>query len=104
MTPMLRFPITTIALSALLSTAALAQTPNAAKPTLRDRIAAMKAHVAAKTPPAASKMAAVAAQKAGSAQAQQPRTAKSLACSKSADRNGLHGKPRRSFMEKCKRA
>lgn len=101
---MLRFSMTTIALTALLSTAALAQTPYVAKPTLSERIAAMKAHVAAKPQPAASKMAAPAPALPGRAQAQQPRTAKSLACSKSADSSGLHGKPRKSFMEKCKHA
>ena len=101
---MLRFSITTIALGALLSSAALAQTSHAAKPTLSERIAAMKAHVAAKTPPATSKMAAPAPVQTGRAQMQQPRTAKFLACSKSADSSGLHGKPRKSFMEKCKHA
>ena len=98
---MLRLPIT-IALTALLSTAALAQTPQAAKPTMRDRISAMKAHMAAKAP-AGSKVAATNSAKPGMAQTQQPRTAKSLACSTSADSKGLHGKPRKSFMEKCKR-
>ena len=101
---MLRFSITTIAVTALLSSAALAQIPHAAKPSLGERIAAMKAHVAAKTPPAVSKMAAPASAQHGRAQMQQPRTAKSLACSKSADSSGLHGKPRKSFMEKCKHA
>ena len=32
------------------------------------------------------------------------RTAKSLECSKQADSKNLHGKPRKSFMSKCKRA
>lgn len=98
---MLRLPIT-IALTALLSTAALAQTPQTAKPTMRDRIAAMKDHMAAKAP-SGSKVAATKPPKPGMAQTQQPRTAKSLACSTSADSKGLHGKPRKSFMEKCKR-
>ena len=101
---MLRFPITMIALAALLSTAALAQTPHAGKPTISERIAAMKAHVAAKTQPAASKMTSPAPAQAGRAQMQQPRTAKSLACSKSADTSGLHGNPRKLYIEKCKRA
>lgn len=99
---MLRFPVTTIVLTVLLSTAALAQTPQVGKPTLRDRIAAMQAHSAAKPLPATSKM--VPPAQTGGAQTQQPRTAKSLACSRSADTNGLHGKPRKSYMEKCKRA
>ena len=98
---MLRFSMTTIALTALLSIAALAQTTHVAKPTLSERIAAMKAHVAAKTPPASSKMVAPAPMQTGRAQAQQPRTAKSIACSRSADSSGLHGKPRKSFMESC---
>lgn len=98
---MRHFPLVTIALTALLSTAALAQTPHAAKPTLSERIAAMKAHVAAKNPAVASKAPAATV---GKSQVQQPRTPKSLACSKSADSQGLHGKPRKSFMEKCKHA
>lgn len=101
---MLRFPITTIALTALLSSAVLAQIPHAVKPSLSERIAAMKTHVAAKSPPAASKMAAPAPAQPGRAQMQRQRTAKSFACSKSADTSGLHGKPRKSFMEKCKHA
>jgi hypothetical protein len=32
-----------------------------------------------------------------------PRTAESLECSKQADANGLHGKPRRVFRAKCKK-
>ena len=32
------------------------------------------------------------------------RTAKSLECSKQADAKTLHGKPRKTFMSKCKRA
>jgi hypothetical protein len=32
-----------------------------------------------------------------------PRTAESLECSKQADANGLHGKPRRAFRAKCKK-
>lgn len=35
--------------------------------------------------------------------AQAPRTAKSLECSKQADAQSLHGKPRKKFMSKCKR-
>ena len=101
---MLRFRIPALALTAILSTAALAQTPQVAKPTMRDRIAAMKAHVGAKATPAASKAMIPARMDAGSTQKQQPRTDKSLACSKSADGKGLHGKPRKSFMGKCKRA
>ncbi len=31
-----------------------------------------------------------------------PRTAKSMACSADADKQGLHGKPRKTFMSKCK--
>jgi hypothetical protein len=32
-----------------------------------------------------------------------PRTAESLECSKQADANGLHDKPRRAFRAKCKK-
>lgn len=43
---------------------------------------------------------------AGAKTAQAPvvRTAKSLDCSKQADAKGLHGKPRKSFMSRCKKA
>jgi hypothetical protein len=33
-----------------------------------------------------------------------PRSAKSLACSKQADSQGLHGKPRKTFMRTCKKS
>jgi Spy/CpxP family protein refolding chaperone len=35
---------------------------------------------------------------------QKPRTAKSLECSKQADGQGLHGKPRHAFMSTCKKS
>ena len=38
------------------------------------------------------------------APARAPRTAKSLACSKTADSKGLHGKPREAFMRSCNKA
>ena len=38
------------------------------------------------------------------AKAQAPRTAVSLDCSKQADAKNLHGKERKSFRDKCKRA
>ncbi len=31
-----------------------------------------------------------------------PRTAQSIACSSQADQQNLHGKPRKTFMNKCK--
>jgi hypothetical protein len=34
---------------------------------------------------------------------QKPRSAKSLECSKQADSQSLHGKPRHAFMSKCKK-
>ncbi len=33
---------------------------------------------------------------------EKPRTAQSLECSKKADAANVHGKPRKSFMSKCK--
>ena len=33
---------------------------------------------------------------------EKPRTAQSLECSKKADAQNIHGKPRKSFMSKCK--
>ena len=38
------------------------------------------------------------------AKAQKPRSAKSLECSKQADSQNLHGKPRKSFMKTCKKS
>jgi hypothetical protein len=35
--------------------------------------------------------------------AMKPRSAKSLECSKQADSQTLHGKPRKDFMSKCKK-
>jgi hypothetical protein len=35
---------------------------------------------------------------------QKPRSAKSLECSKQADSQSLHGKPRHAFMSKCKKS
>ena len=100
---MLRSTIMTFVLTALLTTAAQAQAPQPAKPTMRERLAALKAHATAKPIAATSKAAAPTVSPVAHGQTQQPRTAKSLACSKSADSSGLHGKPRKSFMEKCKR-
>jgi hypothetical protein len=48
--------------------------------------------------PAASPMAPAPAAK----KAEKPRTAQSLACSKQADDQSLHGKPRKKFMKTCK--
>ena len=36
--------------------------------------------------------------------APKPRTAASLQCSKDADAKNIHGKPRKAFMNSCKRA
>ncbi len=36
--------------------------------------------------------------------APKPRTAASLQCSKDADAKGIHGKPRKAFMNSCKKA
>jgi hypothetical protein len=36
--------------------------------------------------------------------AQKPRSAKSLDCSKQADAQNLHGKPRHAFMSTCKKS
>ena len=35
---------------------------------------------------------------------QKPRSAKSLECSKQANSQSLHGKPRHAFMSKCKKS
>lgn len=47
--------------------------------------------------------AAPAAPAAPAMKAKAPRTAKSLECSKQADTQKLHGKPRKEFMKKCKK-
>jgi len=41
---------------------------------------------------------------AAAAKAKAPRTAKSLECSKEADAKNVHGKERKKFMSKCKKA
>ncbi len=83
---------TTIALASMLafSGAAFAQAPAAAP--------AAPAAPAAMAPKAAAPMAAPAAKA-----AKAPRTEKSLECSKQADSQNLHGKPRKAFMGKCKK-
>ena len=81
----------TIAAALSFSAAALAQAPApAAAP------AAPAATPAATPAPAAGKK--------GKAAARKERTAKSLECSKQADTQNIHGKARRSFMNKCKKA
>ncbi len=50
------------------------------------------------TPPAAAPSAMAPAGK----MAAKPRTAQSIACSADADKQGLHGKPRKTFMSSCK--
>lgn len=86
--------------TALFTAPALAQAPATApaKPSL---LARMKAKVAK---PAAHATKPVAAPAAASAKGQQPRTAKSLACSKDADAKNIHGAARKAFMSKCKKA
>ncbi len=81
----------TIALISMLafSGAAFAQAPAAAP-------AAPAAPAAAPAAPAAPAMKAKMPAK--------PRTAKSLDCSKQADSQKLHGKPRKEFMSKCKKS
>ena len=48
--------------------------------------------------------AAPAAPAAPAAKAKPERSAKSLECSKQADTQNLHGKPRKHFMSKCKKS
>ena len=45
-----------------------------------------------------------AAPSAPAAKAKPERSAKSLECSKQADAQSLHGKPRKHFMRKCKKS
>jgi hypothetical protein len=54
--------------------------------------------------PAPAAPSAGAAPSAPTAKGQKPRTAKSLECSKQADTQNLHGKPRKTFMSKCKKS
>ncbi len=42
--------------------------------------------------------------KAAMPKTQKPRSAKSMECSKQADSQSLHGKPRHAFMSKCKKS
>lgn len=76
--------------AAMATTAATAAKPAATRAVATRPIAAK---------PAAARPVAAAATRG----AQAPRTAKSLACSKTADQRNLHGKPRAAFMESCKR-
>jgi hypothetical protein len=55
-------------------------------------------------PPMTSPPAAAPATPAAPAMDSKPRSAKSLACSKQADSQGLHGKPRKTFMRTCKKS
>jgi psiF repeat len=66
------------------SGAALAQSPAPAAPTAPAAPSAPAAPASPKT--------------------QKPRSAKSLDCSKQADSQSLHGKPRHAFMSKCKKS
>ena len=70
--------------SALVASAALAQAPASAP--------AAKSTATATTTTATPKA------------APKPRTAASLQCSKDADAKNIHGKPRKAFMNSCKKA
>ena len=63
---------------------------------------AASAQTATPAAPAAAAPAAPATPAAPMKKEMKPRTAKSLACSADADKQGLHGKPRKTFMSKCK--
>jgi hypothetical protein len=91
---------TTIALASMLafSGAAFAQAPATAP--AAPAISAPKMTAPAMTAP---KMAAPTAAAPAATGAKAPRSAKSLECSSQADTQGLHGKPRKAFMSKCKK-
>jgi hypothetical protein len=78
----------------LCATIAMAQTP-APKPAMAPKPAAPAATMAA---PAATPAPAATMAPAG-----KPRTAKSIACSKEAEAQGIHGKKRHKFMSACKK-
>ena len=79
----MKYRIAAFATAVLIGGSALAQTPSM---------------------PAGSKTPIASAPAAKSGKAPVVRTAKSLDCSKQADAEGLHGKPRKSFMSGCKKA
>ena len=80
------------AAAALVAGASLAQVPlPGAKGVAKTSSTTTSATTAATTPKAAP-------------QAQKPRTAASLQCSKDADAKNIHGKPRKAFMSQCKKA
>lgn len=56
----------------------------------------------AQTPPAPAPAPAASPAPATPMKAGKARTAQSLACSADADKQSLHGKPRKTFMRKCK--
>ena len=72
--------------AALLASAAVAQAPApGAPPSKATTVKTMTTMAAPKAAP-------------------QPRTAASLQCSKDADAKNIHGKPRKAFMNSCKKA
>ena len=88
--------------AALASSPVLAQAPSnaPAKPSLLSR---MKA-ATQKTTTTKTVSTTVANPATAHTSGQQPRTEKSLACSKQADAKNVHGKDRKSFMSQCKKA
>ncbi len=89
----------------LMSGPAMSQAPSPApaKPSMLSRMkAAAHPTPAAKPAPKAAVPATKPAAVAANGQA--PRTAKSLACSKQADAQNVHGKARKAFMSHCKKA
>lgn len=89
--------------AALASSPVLAQAPSnaPAKPSLLSRMkaATQKTTTTKVVTTTAAKPAAASAKN-----GQAPRTEKSLACSKQADAKNVHGKDRKSFMYRCKKA
>ncbi len=62
------------------------------------------AQTTAPAPAAPAAPSAPAMPKADTGKMQKPRSAKSMECSKQADSQSLHGKPRHAFMSKCKKS
>jgi hypothetical protein len=87
--------ITAVLFATLVSGPVLAQVPTASpKPSLFSRM-----RTAVRPKPSQARPATAATHN-----AQRPRTAKSLGCSKEADAKNIHGKDRKIFMSRCKKA
>ena len=97
---------TLVLAAALVSGPVMAQAPVAAppKPSVAARMRAAVHPQASPAKPATRIAAPAPARAAANNSGQGQRTAKSLACSKQADAQNIHGPARKNFMSRCKKA